>query len=85
MIKLRIVDSKPYCITIAVGPKTMRVGCEAFQRGSGSPDFVIYKNTIENWDPPFDIEVIDDAMRHRIVDELTKVMTNEMQWSVQVE
>lgn len=83
--QLRIVRSTPFSITISVGLKSMRVGCEVFRRGRGSPDFVIYKDTIVRWDPPFDAEVIDDSGRKRIIDALTKVMRTEMQWSVEVE
>jgi hypothetical protein len=34
------------------GSKNITIYGEALLRGYGSPDFVLYQNTIENWDAP---------------------------------
>jgi hypothetical protein len=37
-------------LRIVVNGRTVTVGGEAYLRGFGSPDFVVYKNSIKLWD-----------------------------------
>jgi hypothetical protein len=39
---------------------------EAFLRGYGSPDFVLYQNSIKKWEPPDDREVTP-AEKERLI------------------
>jgi len=41
-------------LRIKKGVKSVTVYGEALLRGYGSPDFVVYQNSIEKWDPPND-------------------------------
>ncbi len=50
--------------------KTISVGCEAYLPGYGSPDFVIYSNSIKNWEPPHEKEAISDEERMIILEAL---------------
>jgi Immunity protein 74 len=47
---------------------------EGYARGYGSPDFVIYKNSIQRWDPPFDEVPIDECTKDRIIADLATEM-----------
>jgi Immunity protein 74 len=42
----------------------------------GSPDFILYPNEFERWDPPFDNAVVDEATRdvmfNQVVSEFAK-------------
>ena len=41
---------------VKIGGKSITIYGEAFLRGYGSPDFVLYQNSIEKWDVPDDKE-----------------------------
>ena len=41
-------------LRVKIGGKSITIYGEAFLRGYGSPDFVLYQNSIENWDAPDD-------------------------------
>lgn len=41
---------------VKVGGKSITIYGEAFLRGYGSPDFVLYQNSIDKWDAPNDEE-----------------------------
>jgi hypothetical protein len=64
-------------IRLTLGEKTVTVEGEGFAPGYGSPDFVVYKNSIERWDPPFDVEVIDDIAREQILLEIKQEMSKK--------
>lgn len=40
---------------------------EAFLSGHGSPDFVVYSNTIEKWGSPFQEEIISKLKKEEIL------------------
>jgi len=50
--------------------KLIVIECEAYLPGYGSPDFVIYSNSIQNWEPPHESEQITDEERKRILEAL---------------
>ena len=39
-------------LRVKIGGKSITIYGEAFLRGYGSPDFVLYQNSIEKWDVP---------------------------------
>ena len=43
-------------LRVKIGGKSITIYGEAFLRGYGSPDFVLYQNSIEKWDAPDDKE-----------------------------
>ena len=54
--------------------KQVTIRGEAFLPGHGSPDFIVYSNSIHRWDPPNDDEAIDEATKKRILDALIQEM-----------
>lgn len=54
-------------VRLLIDGRTVTVGGEAYLRGYGSPDFVAYANSFDNWDPPFDGETIDGLTKQRIL------------------
>jgi hypothetical protein len=61
-------------IRLQLGDKTVTIEGEGYARGYGSPDFVVYKNSIQRWDPPFDGQLIDEHTK----DEIIATVTSEM-------
>jgi hypothetical protein len=47
--------------------KTIMLQGEGYLRGHGSPDFVVYENSVVNWEPPHETEPIDDATKRRLL------------------
>jgi len=41
-------------LRVKIGGKSITIYGEGFLREYGSPDFVLYQNSIENWDAPDD-------------------------------
>lgn len=50
--------------------KLIVIECEGYLPGYGSPDFVIYSNSIQNWESPHESEQITDEERKRILEAL---------------
>ncbi len=59
-------------IRIRVGDRTVTIQGEAYLPGYGSPDFVIYENSIRHWDPPNENIEIDEITRKEILELLGK-------------
>lgn len=49
------------------GAKSLTVYGEALLRGYGSPDFVLYQNSIEKWDAPNDQEDVTPAEKEQLI------------------
>lgn len=49
------------------GAKSVTVYGEALLRGYGSPDFVLYQNSIEKWDAPNDQEDVTPAEKEKLI------------------
>jgi hypothetical protein len=47
--------------------KTITLQGEAYLRGHGSPDFVVYENSAISWDPPHETEPVDDPTKVRLL------------------
>jgi hypothetical protein len=45
---------------------------EGLTRGHGSPDFVLYKNTLNSWAAPHEAEAIDDTTKQLLLSSLVK-------------
>lgn len=54
-------------LRVKVGANSVTIYGEAFLRGYGSPDFVIYRNSIENWDAPNDQESVTPTEKYRLI------------------
>jgi hypothetical protein len=64
-------------IRLQVGDKVVTVQGEGYAREYGSPDFVIFKNSIQRWDPPFVGLEIDERTREQILDALKTEMSKK--------
>jgi hypothetical protein len=51
------------------GARTMRIDSEVLQGPSG---MIIYTDSIQRWDPPFEAEVVDNVRRSSIVERLRR-------------
>lgn len=47
-----IVETTRSHIRLRIGDRTVTVECEAYAPGYGSPNFVVYKDSIAAWDSP---------------------------------
>ena len=65
--------------------KTGRIGGETFTPDSGEPDFVVYKSSFKNWEPPHAAEILDDELKNRALDDLVKAMMTERNMTMEVE
>jgi len=54
-------------VKLRIGDRTVTIEGEAYMPGYGSPDFVVYMNTLQRWDPP-DGESIREDERTRILE-----------------
>ena len=61
-------------IRLKVGDKSATLYGEALLPGYGSPDFVIYSNSMESWDPPNHDELISQSEKA----ELLSVVESEL-------
>jgi hypothetical protein len=68
-----------------IGGKTVTIEGEGYLKGYGSPDFVMYKNSLQRWDPPDDGETIDEAMRQTILNGVKAEMESEKGMTVEIE
>jgi len=70
-------------IRMEIEGKKITILGEAYFRGSGSPDFVVYSNSIRNWDAP-DSGYIDKYTKEKIIRELYKSM-KEKNMTIEIE
>ena len=73
----KIIEMTPSHIRLRFEDKSVTIEGEAYARGYGNPDFVVYKNSIQRWDPPFDGVLIDEDTKDKILAELTAEMSKE--------
>jgi hypothetical protein len=50
---------------------------EAYLRGYGSPDFVIYENTFLSWSSPDEHEPLDDGTKRRVLSALVATFKDQ--------
>jgi hypothetical protein len=81
---LSILKTTPSSILVQFGEKTVKIYGESFERGYGSPDFIIDLNSIKAWEKPDANILITDEQRKSIV----KYLLNELtlrKWIVTAE
>ena len=71
-------------IRLRVGDRTVTVGGEMLLSGHGSPNYVIYLNSIRAWDVPNAHIAIDEAGQLRIIDLLREEM-RKRNMSIEIE
>lgn len=54
-------------VLVKYGAKKITVYGEALLRGYGSPDFVLYQNSIEKWDAPHEQEQVTPAEKDQLI------------------
>ncbi|HUO49981.1 MAG TPA: Imm74 family immunity protein [Candidatus Paceibacterota bacterium] len=64
---MRIGKTTSSSIEIQDGERVLKIEGEAFERGSGSPDFIIYANSIREWQTPTGSVPISDEERKKII------------------
>jgi len=79
-----IIEITRSYIRIRIGDRTVTLEGEAYMRGHGSPDFVVYENAIHHWDPPNDNIGIDENTKKEILEILKKEMA-ERNMTLEVE
>lgn len=43
---------------------------------SGHPEYILYKDTIDHWLPPYDREALSDSDKERVLERVTKFLNN---------
>lgn len=59
---MKITGTRSY-IKVEIGDKIVKIKGELLIGG-----FVAYKNSIKNWEPPYESEKIDDLLKQKIID-----------------
>ena len=54
-------------VRVKNGPKSVTVYGEALVRGYGSPDFILFQNSVQKWDPPNDAEQLTPAEKEQLI------------------
>jgi hypothetical protein len=69
-----IIDITRGHVVFEFAGKRLTIQGEAYLPGHGSPDFVIYRNSIRRWDPPDHEHLIDTETREDILQALAREM-----------
>ena len=77
MLKMKILEINRGHVKVQVGEKTVTVYGEALMRveGVNDIDFVLYSDTVKNWDAPANAEKISAADKKKILDFIKKDFT----------
>lgn len=67
---MKITGTMSY-IKVEIDGKVVKIEGEKIIGG-----FVAFKNTIKNWEPPYDNEVIDDKLKQEIMDRVINETKN---------
>ncbi len=51
---------------------------------SGTPDYILYRNTFERWDSPHDGEVVDEATRVKMLEDVISECAKKG-WAMEVQ
>ncbi len=71
-------------IQMQIGDRTVTVHGEAYLPGYGSPDFVVYSDSIRKWDAPNDHVAIDEMTKREIL-ELLKSQMQKRKMTIEIE
>jgi hypothetical protein len=50
-----------------IGDKTIKIEGEMLVPTTGMTDYLIYRSSINKWDPPFEAEMIDEVTKQTIL------------------
>nr|WP_297354201.1 Imm74 family immunity protein [uncultured Caldimonas sp.] len=64
---MELVEISRGHLRVKDGARSVTIYGEALLRGHGSPDFVLYQNSIGKWDAPNDNEDISSDQKERIL------------------
>lgn len=67
MSTMELVEISRGHLRVKDGARSVTIYGEALLRGHGSPDFVLYQNSIGKWDAPNDNEDISSDQKERIL------------------
>lgn len=67
MSNIKLTEIAHGHLRVRDGAKSVTVYGEALLRGYGSPDFVLYQNSIEKWDAPNDQKDVTSAEKERLI------------------
>lgn len=76
---VQVLDLTPSHVVILLDGKNYRIEGEALLRGYGSPDFVLYRNSVSGLTMP-----LDEALRERVLS-ATKSVLDEMGITSEIE
>lgn len=79
-----ILHTTPWGVTVGEGARTLTVQGESFARGHGSPDFVLFVDSIQAWRDGGKTYAIHEAERSQIV-AFVLVALRGRGWSVETE
>jgi len=78
MNNMELIEITRGHLKVKDGAKSTTIYGEAFFRGHGSPDFVLYENSIEKWDAPNDQESVTPAEKERLIQFLKDEFSRRM-------
>ena len=67
MRDMELVEVTRGHLRVKIGARSVTVYGEALLRGYGSPDFVLYQNSIEKWDRPNDQEYVTSTETEQLI------------------
>jgi len=67
MIKVKLTEITRGHLKVKDGAKSVTIYGEALLRGHGSPDFVLYENSIEKWDAPNHEEDVTSGEKEQLI------------------
>jgi len=67
MSNMQLIEITRGHLKVQAGAKGVTIYGEAFLRGYGSPDFLLFKNSIEKWDVPNDQEGVTPAEKEQLI------------------
>jgi hypothetical protein len=71
-------------ILAEIDGKRIRIDGELLVHEEGLPDYVIYRDSIERWQPPHENEVLDETERERII-EILRTEMGKKSMTIEVE
>jgi hypothetical protein len=67
MSDMELAETARGHLPVADGAKSVTIYGEAFLKGYGSPDFVLYQNSIDKWDIPDDQQDVTAAEKEQLI------------------
>lgn len=68
-------------IRLQIDNKVVTVRGEALLSGNDLPAYVVYSDSIQNWDPPHENVIIDHHLKNKIIEILkTEIANKNIKW-----